>query len=161
MNLRNAIKQSCDIYFYEVARRLGIDRLAVTSKKFGLGKKVLHTFLEERSGVVPPALPVFPSRSGEGPASDRAPAHRPAGRPPSVPAALQGAPVPGARAHCSHRCASSYKLVPIRALVRHSCRGCNGIADPPPMASSASRSQRQRYPSTVLPPAPRRRQARG
>ena len=53
MNLRNAIKQSCDIYFYEVARRLGIDRLAVTSKKFGLGKKVLHTFLEERSGVVP------------------------------------------------------------------------------------------------------------
>ena len=53
MNLRNAIKQSCDIYFYEVARRLGIDRLAITSKQFGLGEKVLHTFLEERSGVVP------------------------------------------------------------------------------------------------------------
>ena len=41
MNLRNAIKQSCDIYFYEVARRLGIDRLSVTAKQFGLGKKVL------------------------------------------------------------------------------------------------------------------------
>ena len=53
MDLRNGIKQSCDIYFYEVARRLGIDRLAVTAKKFGLGKKVLNNFIEERSGVVP------------------------------------------------------------------------------------------------------------
>ena len=41
MNLRNGIKQSCDIYFYEVARRLGVDRLSVTAKQFGLGKKVL------------------------------------------------------------------------------------------------------------------------
>ena len=53
MNLRSAIKQSCDIYFYEVARRLGIDRLAVTAKQFGLGKKVLPIFNEEKSGVVP------------------------------------------------------------------------------------------------------------
>ena len=53
MNLRNAIKQSCDIYFYEVARRLGIDRLADTAKEYGLGKKVLETFEEEKSGVVP------------------------------------------------------------------------------------------------------------
>jgi len=53
MNLRNGIKQSCDIYFYEVARRLGVDRLSVTAKQFGLGQKVLGTFLEERSGVVP------------------------------------------------------------------------------------------------------------
>ena len=53
MNLRNAIKQSCDIYFYEVARRLGIDRLSVTSKQFGLGKRVFENFYEERSGIVP------------------------------------------------------------------------------------------------------------
>ena len=53
MGLRNAIKQSCDIYFYEVARRLGIDRLSVTAKQFGLGKKVLEYFSEEKSGVVP------------------------------------------------------------------------------------------------------------
>ena len=33
MNLREGIKQSCDIYFYEVARRLGVDRLSVTAKK--------------------------------------------------------------------------------------------------------------------------------
>ena len=53
MNLRSAIKQSCDIYFYETARRLGIDRLSVTSKNFGLGSKVLQNFNEERSGIVP------------------------------------------------------------------------------------------------------------
>ena len=40
--LRNAIKQSCDTYFYEVARRLGVDRLNLTAKKFGLGIQVLN-----------------------------------------------------------------------------------------------------------------------
>ena len=53
MNLRNGIKQSCDIYFYEVSRRLGVDRLSITAKQFGLGKKVLGSFNESRSGVVP------------------------------------------------------------------------------------------------------------
>ena len=53
MRMKDAIKRSCDIYFYEVARRLGVDRLSETSKKFGLGKKVLEGFKEERSGVVP------------------------------------------------------------------------------------------------------------
>ena len=53
MKMRSAIKRSCDVYFYEVARRLGVDRLSVTAKKFGLGKKTLDGFLEERSGVVP------------------------------------------------------------------------------------------------------------
>ena len=53
MNLRSALKQSCDVYFYEIARRLGIDRLAETSRKFGLGGKVLENFNEEKKGVVP------------------------------------------------------------------------------------------------------------
>ena len=53
MNLRSAIKQSCDIYFYEISRRLGVDRLSVTAEKFGLGKKVLNGFDEEKKGVVP------------------------------------------------------------------------------------------------------------
>ena len=53
MNMRSAIKQSCDVYFYEIARRLGVDRLSVTSKKFGLGDKVLNLFQEEKSGIVP------------------------------------------------------------------------------------------------------------
>ena len=53
LNLRGAIKRSCDIYFYEVARKLGVDRLSKTAKKFGLGQKVLTTFNEEKAGVVP------------------------------------------------------------------------------------------------------------
>ena len=53
MNLRSAIKQSCDTYFYEVARRLGVDRLYVTAKQFGLGDKVLNVFDEEKNGLVP------------------------------------------------------------------------------------------------------------
>ena len=54
MSLRNAIKQSCDTYFYEVARRLGVDRLSVTAKKIGLGSQVLNGIFEnEKKGLVP------------------------------------------------------------------------------------------------------------
>ena len=54
MKLKNAIKQSCDIYFYEVARLLGVDRLNETSLKFGLGEKVLgEYFSNEKKGIVP------------------------------------------------------------------------------------------------------------
>ena len=53
MDMRNGMKQSCDIYFYEVARKLGIDRLSETAKKFGLGENVLDGLIEERKGVVP------------------------------------------------------------------------------------------------------------
>ncbi len=54
VNLREAMKQSCDTYFYEVARRLGVDRLSVTAKKFGLGHKVFKdVFNNEKSGLVP------------------------------------------------------------------------------------------------------------
>ena len=54
MGLRNAIKQSCDVYFYETARKLGVDRLNLTAMKFGLGHKVLKGVLaNEKKGLVP------------------------------------------------------------------------------------------------------------
>ena len=54
MSLKNAIKQSCDIYFYEVARLLWVDRLNETAKKFGLGNIVLKNFFEnEKKGIFP------------------------------------------------------------------------------------------------------------
>ena len=54
VSLNNAMKQSCDTYFYEIARRLGVDKLSETAKKFGLGTKVLGDFFEnEKSGLVP------------------------------------------------------------------------------------------------------------
>ena len=42
-----------DSSFYEITRRLGIDRLSETAKKFGLGGRVLDIFNEEKAGVVP------------------------------------------------------------------------------------------------------------
>ena len=54
MTLRNAMKQSCDTYFYEIARKLGVDRLNETAVKFGLGEKVLEEFFEnEKKGLMP------------------------------------------------------------------------------------------------------------
>jgi penicillin-binding protein 2 len=54
MNLRNAMKQSCDTYFYEIARKLGVDRLSETAKKFGLGERVFGNLFDiEKKGLVP------------------------------------------------------------------------------------------------------------
>ena len=54
VSLKNAMKQSCDTYFYEVARLLGVDRLNVTAKKFGLGDKVLGDYFDnEKQGLFP------------------------------------------------------------------------------------------------------------
>ena len=52
LDLKSAMKQSCDTYFYEIARKLGVDRLKVTSTKFGLGEKVLdETFNNEKKRI--------------------------------------------------------------------------------------------------------------
>ena len=54
VSLKNAMKQSCDTYFYEIARLLGVDRLKITAEKFGLGKKVLGEYFEnEKKGLFP------------------------------------------------------------------------------------------------------------
>ena len=54
VDLKNAMKQSCDSYFYEIARRLGVDRLSDTANKFGLGKKVFgNLFDNEKKGLIP------------------------------------------------------------------------------------------------------------
>ncbi|MDA7450152.1 penicillin-binding protein 2 [Candidatus Pelagibacter ubique] len=54
VDLKSAMKQSCDTYFYEIARKLGVDRLKETSIKFGLGEKVLNkTFSIEKRGLIP------------------------------------------------------------------------------------------------------------
>jgi len=54
VDLRNAMKQSCDTYFYEIARKLGVDRLQETALKFGLGEKVLsNTYGNEKKGLIP------------------------------------------------------------------------------------------------------------
>ena len=54
VSLRNAMKQSCDTYFYEIARKLGVDKLSETAKKFGLGERVFDgLFNIEKKGLIP------------------------------------------------------------------------------------------------------------
>jgi penicillin-binding protein 2 len=54
VDLKQAMKQSCDTYFYEIARKLGVDRLKETAIKFGLGEKVLQdVYSNEKKGLIP------------------------------------------------------------------------------------------------------------
>jgi len=53
LDLKNAIMQSCDIYFYEMVRRLGYDRIAPIARATGLGEKFDLPFSSQRYGTVP------------------------------------------------------------------------------------------------------------
>ncbi len=53
LDLKNAIMQSCDIYFYEMVRRLGYDRVAPVAREVGLGQRFDLPFVAQRGGVVP------------------------------------------------------------------------------------------------------------
>jgi penicillin-binding protein 2 len=53
LNLRNAIKHSCDVFFYETARRLGIDRIAAMAKRFGFGGRLDFEIPGEAPGNIP------------------------------------------------------------------------------------------------------------
>lgn len=53
MDLDQAITQSCDVYFYDLARNLGIDRMAPFLRGFGLGAKTGIDMHVERDGLIP------------------------------------------------------------------------------------------------------------
>jgi penicillin-binding protein 2 len=53
MDLHNGIKHSCDVYFFEVAKRLGIDRIAGMAKRFGLGATLGIDIPGEKPGLIP------------------------------------------------------------------------------------------------------------
>lgn len=53
LDLRGAIKYSCDCYFYEAARRTGIDRIAAMSNRFGLGVMPSLELPNMRAGLIP------------------------------------------------------------------------------------------------------------
>lgn len=52
INLAGAIKGSCNCYFYEVGRRIGIEEVVKTSKEFGLGMKTGIELSEEATGKI-------------------------------------------------------------------------------------------------------------
>lgn len=53
VNLRNAIKMSCDVYFYNLGRKLGIDRIAEIARGFGFGSPTGVDLQYEKGGLVP------------------------------------------------------------------------------------------------------------
>ncbi len=53
VNLHKAIVQSCDVYFYNVGRLLGIDKIAEYSRLFGLGSLTGVSLPGEKEGLVP------------------------------------------------------------------------------------------------------------
>jgi penicillin-binding protein 2 len=53
LRLRDAIKKSCDVFFYETARRVGIDRLAAMARRFGFGSVLGLDIPGERPGLIP------------------------------------------------------------------------------------------------------------
>ena len=53
LRLRDAIKKSCDVFFYEAARRLGIDHLAATAYCLGYGARLGVDIPGEKAGLVP------------------------------------------------------------------------------------------------------------
>jgi penicillin-binding protein 2 len=52
-NMHDAIKNSCDVYFYQMALRIGPDPIAKVAKVFGLGQKFDIGIDGQRRGVVP------------------------------------------------------------------------------------------------------------
>lgn len=55
VDLQRALTESCDVYFYQVGQRLGVDRLAKYARLFGLGKKTGVEMEHEKSGLIPTA----------------------------------------------------------------------------------------------------------
>ena len=53
VDLRRALKESCDVYFYQLGVQLGIDRLAEFARGFGLGSRTRIPLPEEMPGLVP------------------------------------------------------------------------------------------------------------
>ena len=53
VDLVEALSQSCDVYFYEIAAELGINKIAEMARKIGLGSKFKFDLPEERPGLIP------------------------------------------------------------------------------------------------------------
>ena len=53
VNLHNAIKESCDVYFYLLGQKLGIERIAHYARLFGLGRPTGFDISGEKRGLVP------------------------------------------------------------------------------------------------------------
>ncbi|MCH8036533.1 MAG: penicillin-binding protein 2 [Proteobacteria bacterium] len=53
VNMYEGIQQSCDVFFYDLGRKVGVDRIAAMAKRFGLGAPVGIDLPGEHGGVIP------------------------------------------------------------------------------------------------------------
>jgi penicillin-binding protein 2 len=53
VNLKRALSESCDVYFYHVGQRLGVNRLAKYARHLGLGRKTGVEMEHEKAGLIP------------------------------------------------------------------------------------------------------------
>lgn len=52
-DMRKALRESCDVWFYQVGLELGIDKLSEAAKEFGLGAPVGYPLPGEKNGMIP------------------------------------------------------------------------------------------------------------
>ena len=52
-DLKKALRESCDVWFYKIGLELGIDKLSAAAREFGLGSPVGYPLPGERSGLMP------------------------------------------------------------------------------------------------------------
>ena len=53
LNVVEALQHSCDIFFYETAQKLGIEKIADMTRRFGLGSKINIGLENEKAGLIP------------------------------------------------------------------------------------------------------------
>ncbi len=53
VNLHRAIVESCDVYFYNLGKQLGVDKIAYYAKAFGFGSPTGLPLAREKGGIVP------------------------------------------------------------------------------------------------------------
>lgn len=53
MNLRNSLKQSCDVYYYDIAQRVGIEKISAMARRLGLGERHDVPMSAVASGLMP------------------------------------------------------------------------------------------------------------
>ena len=53
LNLKQALQHSCDIYFYEVARQTGVDKIIEVAERLGFGAKTGIDLFGEKEGLLP------------------------------------------------------------------------------------------------------------
>ena len=56
VDLKQALAQSCDVYFYQIGQRLGIQKIAEYARRFGLGRDIHIALGHAAAGIIPDAV---------------------------------------------------------------------------------------------------------